>query len=122
MRLLFAILAITIILACGVCYNLGYRSGLKRSLLEEDRRGLLDLTLAGYKAAESTNWGKVHSLLSVEILGFTRDYEKHFGVPTGTNRFVGRFAEAKAIADRVERRMVPVSDMGARLGTNVIVQ
>jgi hypothetical protein len=91
--------------------------------LEEDQRGLVVLTLSGYKAAEATNWTKVQSLLSVEILGFTRDYERRFGVPTGTNIFVGRFAEAKVIADRVEAQMVPVvGALQKALGSNVTVE
>jgi len=110
-------------MACAVCYSLGYRSGIKRSLLEEDRRGLLVLTLGGYKAAEATNWTKVKSLLTVELLGFTRDYERHFGIPNGTNFFVARFAEAKGIADQVEKQMVPVaSSIQSALGSNVTIE
>jgi hypothetical protein len=101
---------------------MGYRSGLKRSLLEEDRRGLLTLTLNGYKALESTNWSRVQSLLTIELVGFTRDYEKHFGIPSGTNSFAGRFAEAKAIADRLEKQLVPMNDLGPKLGTNVPIE
>lgn len=122
MRLLICVLATIAILVCAIFYFLGYRTGLKQSLLEEDRRGILTLTLDGYKALESTNWSKVHSLLSVEMVGFTRDYEKHFGVPSGTNRFAARFAEAKAIADRLEKQLVPMNDFGPKFGTNIAIE
>src|SRR5262245_59458367 len=121
MRILLCILAIVVIIACSICFALGYRSGSKRSRLEEDQRGLVVLTLTGYKAAEATNWTKVKSLLTIEILGFTRDYERRFGVPTGTNVFVTRLA--KAIADQVEKQMVPVgSALQSAVGSNVTVK
>lgn len=123
MRPLIWILSVVAIIACVVCYSLGLRSGIKQSRLEADQRGLVVLTLAGYKAAESTNWTKVRSLLATEIVGFTRDYERRFGFPTGTNSFVGRFAEAKAIADQVEKQMVPVaSGLQKSLGSNFTVE
>jgi hypothetical protein len=123
MRIPTCILCVVAIIACIVCYSFGFRSGIKQSRLEEDQRGLVVLTLSGYKAAEATNWTKVQSLLSVEILGFTRDYERRFGVPNGTNSFVGRFAEAKVIADRVDKQMVPVvSGLQKALGSNVTVE
>src|SRR6266567_9100851 len=123
MRIQPLILSVVGIIGCAVFYFLGYRSGTKRSLLEEDRRGLLVLTLGAYRAAEATNWTKVQSFLDVELLGFTHDYERHFGVPGGTNSFVKRFAEAKAIAGRVEKQMVPVeSSLQSALGSNVTVE
>src|SRR5437867_461511 len=122
MRIQLLLLPVVAIIAGAVCYFLGYRSGTKQSLLEEDRRGLLVLTLGAYQAAEATNWTKVQSFLQVELLGFTRDYEHHFGVPSGTNSFTKRFAEAKVIADRIEKQMVPVSSIGAALGSNVTVE
>ena len=123
MRILICILCVVAVIACTVCYSLGFYSGVKQSRLEEDQRGLVVLTLGGYKAAEAANWTKVQSLLSVEILGFTRDYERRFGAPTGTNSFVERFAEAKVIADRVEKQMVPVvSSLQPALGSNVTVE
>ena len=45
----------------------------------------------------------------MQVLALTRDYERRFGVPTGSNRFAQNFAEAKAIADRVEGQLVPLS-------------
>ena len=123
MRILLCVLAVVAVIACAVSYAFGYRSGSKQSRLEEDQRGLVVLTLGGYKAAEATNWAKVKSLLTVEILGFTRDYERRFGAPTGTNSFVGRFAEAKVIADRAEKQMIPVApSLQKALGSNSTVE
>jgi hypothetical protein len=94
------------------------RSGVKRSRAEEDQRGLIVLTLTGYEFAEATNWPKVKSLLTTELYGFTRDYERRFGAPSGTNDFVSRFQEAKLLADRIEKEMVPVSALGQVIGSS----
>jgi hypothetical protein len=119
MRTLIFFICIAAVIVCVTSYRLGYRSGIKQSRLEEDERGLVVLTLGGYKAAQATNWTKVKSLLSVEILGFTRDYERRFGVPSGSNSFVARFTEAKAIANQVETQLVPVeSSLQSALGSN----
>ena len=109
-------LAVVAVLAGGICYEVGYRSGVKRSRAEEDQRGLVVLTLSGYKFAEATNWPKVKSLLATELYGFTRDYECHFGVPSGTNGFVLRFQEAKLLAEGIERDMGPVNAAEQVLG------
>lgn len=101
-------LALAAVIACIIFYFVGYRNGIKKSPLQEDRQGEVVFTLGAYKAAEATNWTKVQSFLSVELLSFTRDYERRFGVPNGTNTFARRFAEAKVIADRLETQMVPV--------------
>ena len=116
-------LAVVALIACAVCYEFGYRSGTKQSRLEEEQLGLVVITLNGYKEAEATNWTKVKSLLSVELLGFTRDYEHRYGAPDATNIFAGRFAEAQNIADRVEKQMVPVaSALQSALGSNFNVE
>jgi hypothetical protein len=115
-RLLF--FALAAVIACAVFYFVGYRNGSKESPLQEDRQGEVIMTLGAYNAAKATNWMKVQSFLSVEILSLTRDYERRFGIPRSTNNFANRFAEAKAIADRVEAQMVPVSAIGTALGTN----
>jgi hypothetical protein len=118
MRSAFVIFVAVALCACFVCYSLGYRSGIKQSRLEEDQRGLVVLSLTGYKEAEATNWPKVKSLLATELFGFTRDYERRFGAPTGAGNFVPRFYEAKGIADRIEKEMVPLSALGVPLGSN----
>lgn len=122
MSIKIPILAMAVGIACIVCYLFGFRSGIKQSRHKEDQQGLVVLTLAGYKAAESNNWPKVKSLLRVELLGFTREYERRFGVPVGTNIYTKKFQEAKTIADRIEKEMVPVSSLGAILGSNVTVR
>ena len=117
MRLLLCIFALIAMLVGAICYQLGYHSGLKRSRAEEEQRGLVVLSLSGYKFAESTNWPKVKSLLTTELCGFTREYEHRFGVPTGTNDFVPRFREAKVLADHIEKEMIPVSAPGQVLSS-----
>ncbi|SRR5258706_16203981 len=115
-----------IVIALVVCvafYFAGYRAGTKKSLLEQDRRGLLVLTLGMYDAAEATNWTKVRSFIDTELLGFARDYERHFGVPSGgTDQFPSRFSRARSIADQIERRMVPLRSITNSLPSNVTIQ
>jgi hypothetical protein len=125
MRIKLFILTVFAIIGCIVCYAIGFNSGVKQSHLEtkNEQQTLVIVTLGGYKAAEATNWTKVQSLLSTELLAFTRDYEHRFGLSTGTNTFDRRFAEAKEIADRVEKQMVPVaSGLQKALGTNFKVE
>ena len=110
------------LVVCVATYFVGYRAGTKKSLLEQDRRGLLVLTLGMYDAAEATNWTKVRSFIDTELLGFTRDYERQFGVPSGTDSFSSRFARAKIAADQIERRMVPLSSITNSLPPNVTIQ
>ena len=112
MRLLLCIFAATAVLVGAIFYELGDHSGSKHSPAEENQRGLVVLTLSGYKSAEATNWPRVKSLLTTELYGFTREYERRFGAPTGTNDFVRRFQEAKSLADRIEKDMVPISALG----------
>jgi hypothetical protein len=56
--------------------------------------------------------------LATELFGFTRDYERRFGAPTGSDNFVPRFYEAKGMAERIEKEMVPLSAFGVPLGSN----
>ena len=117
------LVAITTLVACFGCYFLGHRSGANQSLLKKDRAGLLVITLDAYQAAQTTNWAKVQNTLEIELLAFTRDYEQHYGIPTGTNTFSQRFAEAKVLADQIEQRLVPLADgLHQALGTNVDVK
>lgn len=118
MRLLLCMFAVMALLIGAIFYEFGYRSGMRRSPAEEDRRGLVVLTLSGYKFAETTNWPKVKSLLTTELYGFTREYERRFGAPTGTNDFVRRFEEAKSLADRIEKEIVPISALGQVIGSS----
>lgn len=117
MRLLVCILMVMVVLVGAICYELGYHSGMKRSPAEEDRRGVVVLTLSGYKFAEATNWPKVKSLLATELYGFTRQYERQFGAPAGTNDFAARFHEAKALAERIGKDMAPINALGETMVT-----
>jgi hypothetical protein len=109
------------LIACVLCYVLGYRSGSKQSPLRDDREGELVYALGMYRAAETTNLTKLHSFLDLKILAYIRDYERRFGVPPPTNRFGRDFAEAQALAAQIEKRLVPVSAIGPALGSNVSV-
>jgi hypothetical protein len=115
------IIAVALV-ACVASYVVGYRAGTRKSLLEQDRRGLLVLTLGVHDAMEATNWAKARSMVDTELLGFTRDYERHFGVPSGTDSFASRFARAKAAADQIERRMVPLSSITNFLPSNTTIR
>src|SRR5712671_5511061 len=109
MRVTYLILLVLAGVACCFCYSLGYRAGRKESPLREARQGDLLIAVRTYQAAERTNWSKVQGVLGIQVLALTRDYERRFGVPKGTNRFVRDFAEAKAVANRVEAQLVPLS-------------
>jgi hypothetical protein len=102
---------ITIILAAAVAgaigYAVGHRTGAESSVKRE-REGQLVLALRLYQTAQATNWAKVQSTLGIQVLGITRDYERRFGLPAGTNSFARHFTEAKSVADAVERTLVPV--------------
>ena len=117
---LLSLLVLIILVVGAVCYELGYRAGVKRSRSEEEQRGLIVLTLTGYQQAEATNWPKVKSLLATEIVAFTREYERRFGTRSGTDDFVMRFRDAKIVADRIERDMVPVSALGDVVRSNAV--
>jgi hypothetical protein len=114
MRTAFVILITMALLACLACYIVGYRAGIKQSILREERQGQIIYALAMYQAAEATNWTKVKSFIDTQIVSFTRDYERPFGVPIGTNVFDRRFPDAKLIADRVEKQMVRVNAIPER--------
>jgi hypothetical protein len=119
MRIGLIIVGVLAIIACVACYFLGYNDGTKQSPLEEDRRGQLIFTLNAYQAAQSTNWVKVQSFLDIGLLALTRDYDRQFGIQRATKKFASRFADAKTIADRIEKTLVPIE--GA-FGSNVTVR
>src|SRR5438045_1860314 len=79
-------------------------------------------------SAQATNWTKVRSFINTELLGFTRDYERDFGVPNATDRFASRFARAKIVADQIEKGMVPLSSIltnpaiATNLGSNARIR
>src|SRR5688572_22489617 len=106
MRTSHIILALAGLIGCVACYSVGFLAGTRESPLREEHQGNLLIALRTYQAAERTNWIKVQSTLGIQVLALTRDYERRFGVPKGTNRFVQHFAEAKALADRTESQLV----------------
>jgi hypothetical protein len=114
MRTAFVILVAVALLACLGCYVVGYRAGIEHSALRQERQGQVLYALSMYQAAEAANWTKVQSFLDTQIVAFTRDYERRFGVPSGTNVFDRRFMDAKLIADRVQKQMVPVNATSER--------
>jgi hypothetical protein len=116
-----AIIVTVLLIFCVLAYVVGYRSGSKRSPLREDLELDLVYAINMYRAAETTNLTKLHSFLDIKILAYTRDYERRFGVPPPANTFARDFAEAQALAAKIEQRLVPVSAIGAALGSNVSV-
>ena len=116
-----AMIGTVLLVACVLCYVVGYRSGSGQSPLREDREGELVYALGMYHAAETTNVTKLHSFLDIKILAYTRDYQRRFGVPPPTNRFGRDFAEAQILAARIEKRLVPIPAIGTALGSNVSV-
>jgi len=73
------------------------------------------IALRTYQVVQGTNWAKAHSTLGVVLYSRTRDYERRFGIPTGTNSsgfsFARAFAEAKALSARIERELVPLNSI-----------
>ena len=109
MRISHLILGVVAIIACCGCYWFGYRAGTKESPLEEEYRGNLSIALRTYQATERTNWTKVQSTLGMQVWALTRNYDRMFGIPTGTHRFVQQFAEAQAVAKRVEQGLIRIN-------------
>jgi len=99
------------LIACVVCYLAGFRTGAQQSLAKNDRQGQIALLLHAYRAAEATNWARVHSALEMQLLGATRTYEREFGRETGTSRFAQVFTEARIIVDRTESKLAPLSSV-----------
>ena len=119
MRIKSALSVVAVITACLACYFFGFQSGTKQSSSREDREGELTYAVGMLHAADATNLTKLHSFLDVEILAWTRDYERRFGVPNSTNRFKTVFSEATLIADQVEKKMVPTaSALQSAIGSN----
>jgi len=111
MRISHLILVVSAVIACALSYAVGYHAGAMRLALKGQLEGDLMIALRTYQAAQATNWTKVQSTLATQVLALTRHYEQTYGVPTGTNRFAQHFPEAKAVADQIERQMVPLSSV-----------
>ena len=95
------------LVACILCYSVGFRAGTKKSPLKDDLQGRLVIATAAYRSGEATNWTKVHSVIGMQILSMTKEYERRFGVPNLADPFAPRFTSAQSIATQVEARLVP---------------
>ncbi len=101
-------------------YYLGYIDRSATGGFEvSDARFRISLHDALYHSAEQGDLQKIHSSLSVALLGEVRAYEYEYGDESGTNSFAKRFADAKAIADHVESTLVPISSITNFLPTNM---
>ena len=109
MRISHLILAAVALIACCFCWWFGYRAGTKESPAKKDKEGQLTLMYHTYRMVEITNWSKVHTAVGMQLLGLTRDYERRFGVPTGTNSFAQRFPQIQASATQFQSQLVPLS-------------
>ena len=87
--------------ACG-CFLFGYHVGASHAVQKERRAQLVD-SLSFYQMAGPTTGTELKTRLGLEVLTLTREYESRFGCPTGTNSFAKHFADAKVVADQVER-------------------
>lgn len=90
---------------------------MKESPMRAEREGQLAVLYHTYRMVEATNWSKVHSAVGIQMLGLTRDYERRFGMPTGTNRFARRFPEIQKAATQFERQLVTVASIFTNLQT-----
>jgi len=92
-------------------YYLGYMTGARREVLRSDARFLLSVHDAMYHSAEQGDVRKLQDNLGMVLLGEVRAYQFEFGDETGTNSFARRYQDAKAIADRVQSTLVPLSSI-----------
>jgi hypothetical protein len=105
-----AIIVLSLALAVA-SYLLGWSNVSLRDVEARDARGRLGFNLAIYQELERGDFQRAKEHLGMLLLGQTRVYEHQFGVPTGTNFFVQKFAAAQAIASQVESNLVPVSSI-----------
>ncbi len=106
MRLGYLILFVLSLIACILCYSVGYRAGTRLSPDERELRGRLTLAVYTYRSVEQTNWAKVKSNLGADVLGMTLTYEERFGMNLGTNSFARILREAQQISERVRTNLV----------------
>lgn len=105
---------------------LGYIAGSRsspdwdRERSEAQARVMLDLSI--YQLLQQGNVSRAQGQVSMRLLGETRDYQHLFGVPSGTDVFALRFAQANSLANQIESTLVPVSSIGTNLGSNVTVK
>ena len=107
MKYKFTLLLNASTLACG-CFLFGYHLGARHAEQKERRAQLVDSLFFYQKAGPATGM-EMKTRLGFEVLTLTREYESRFGCPTGTNSFAKQFADAKAVADQMERPLAPVN-------------
>jgi hypothetical protein len=104
------IIVLSLLLAAST-YYLGYMAGARREVLRSDARFRIAVHDGLYHSAEQGDLRKIQSTLGMVLLGEVRAYQYEFGDETGTNSFAKRYTDAKAIADRVESTLVPISSI-----------
>ncbi len=108
MRIGYLVLGAVALVACIICYSVGYRAGTKQSPLKEELQGRLVIATVAYRSGEATNWTKAHDIVGMQIYSMTREYERRFGAPSVADPFAMRFTAARAIATQVQARLVPL--------------
>jgi hypothetical protein len=119
MRIAFIFSAVAAFAACVACYFAGVRSAAKYSPTRGERVAMITYAVEMYRAAEATNFTKLHSFLDTEILALTHDYETRFGVPTGPDKFSKDFQDAKVIADRLKKELIPTISVEEAFGSRI---
>ena len=115
------IIILALLLAVST-YYLGYMTGARREVLRSDARFRVSAYDALYHSAEEGDLQKIHSTVSILLLGAVREYQYEFGDDTGTNSFAKRYADAKMIADHVESTLVPISSITNHLPSGMKLQ
>ena len=106
------IVIIVLALALAVAsYMLGWSNVSLRDHETREAQGRIALSLAIYQEMERGDFERAKVHMGMVVLGETRYYEHEFGVPTGSNFFVQKFATAQAVASKIESTLVPVSSV-----------
>src|ERR1700679_577406 len=114
---------IVLALALAVAsYMLGWSNVSLRDHEAREAQGRLALSLGIYQEMERGDFQRAKGDMGIVVLGQTRYYEYEFGVPTGTNFFVQKFATAQAIASQIESTLVPISSITNQLPANMKLQ
>jgi hypothetical protein len=116
------IVILLLVIAGLLCWTV-----VQREDRQKDAKFRLIADKAMFEATQRNDLQKVKSSLSIFLLSDVRDYERRFGVPSGTNRFTRDFVEAQAMANDIENRLVPISSIAtnssivSRFGSNVTI-
>lgn len=107
----FLVSIVVVLAAVGISYELGRRTGVQTTIVQNDAQARIAIFHGLYLSAQKGDVTDLQSNLGILLLGEVRAYEYRFGEVIGTNRFVERFREAKQIADRVERQLIPLGSV-----------